>query len=505
MGASAVTSLCQGQIYSNIAWKFNPAGAFPASGATITICTISATGSPCSPTVTIYQDSALSIPVTNPLAVCLTNGQIGCADGLGNFSFYVTPGAYSYTVSGSGLNAYGPIPFGVSCVAGVTCVTSSGTNNFTGPCSFAATTTFNGVVDINNTMAAASAGVFTNAQMNIPFTTDLNSLNFQTEYQASQGPNFLTSGFVAGVSVPSTSTVFGAFGISAFATNASSSTNTVASYGQTRALGNNTHNWGSNFVVTDDGLRTAGLNQIAGEFDVSQLSPASAYTSIVGVTAALSSAVGSGQVTGGSAFIAGVSGNSQWPNGFTVNNGAVANGGASFTSGALCTTGTCNSLPIQWKSFNVSVAVAGAMTMDNLGNVTLSPGGAGAFKVPAPFSATTVTSTVATGTPPLAVTSTTPVANLAASPTAYVAAGTQITNAHIVSDTGFLASGTPSTLVVTLTGSAAFSLSTSYNCTVTNKTAAADSLKISYSSGSSFTITGPNTVTDGVSFICVGD
>jgi hypothetical protein len=132
LGLTAAKPLsAQGQIYSNIAWRYTPAGVFPASGATITICTVSATGSPCSPTVTIYQDSALSIPVTNPLAVCLTNGQIGCADGLGNFSFYVSPGAYSYSISGSGLNAYGPIPFGVSCVSGVTCAATSAINTWT--------------------------------------------------------------------------------------------------------------------------------------------------------------------------------------------------------------------------------------------------------------------------------------------------------------------------------------------------------------------------------------
>ena len=131
----ADSSFAQGQLYSNIAWRYTPAGAFPASGAAITICTSSATGSPCTPTVTVYQDSALSMPivlVNGGLPVCSTSPQVGCLDGLGNFSFYVTPGSYTYSVSGSGLNPYGPIPFGVSCVAGVTCITSSGNNTLTG-------------------------------------------------------------------------------------------------------------------------------------------------------------------------------------------------------------------------------------------------------------------------------------------------------------------------------------------------------------------------------------
>lgn len=44
----------------------------------------------------------------------------------------MTPGAFSYTITGAGLTAYGPIPGNTSCVAGVTCVTNSGNNSFTG-------------------------------------------------------------------------------------------------------------------------------------------------------------------------------------------------------------------------------------------------------------------------------------------------------------------------------------------------------------------------------------
>lgn len=129
----------QGQLYSNIAWRYTPAGAFPASGAIITICSSSATGTPCTPTVTVYQNSTLTTPVVlvnGGLPTCTTSPQVGCLDGLGNFSFYVTPGTYTYTATGSGLTAYGPIPFGVSCVAGSTCVTTSGNNTFTGTDNF---------------------------------------------------------------------------------------------------------------------------------------------------------------------------------------------------------------------------------------------------------------------------------------------------------------------------------------------------------------------------------
>ena len=74
---------------------------------------------------------------------------------------------------------------------------------------------------------------------------------------------------------------------------------------------------------------------------------------------------------------------------------------------------------------------------------------------------------------------------------------------HVVFGSAPLVSGTPST--VTITGiSPAFTSTSSYVCTVSNETTAADGLKWSAVSGSSITITGPNTVTDTVSYICTG-
>jgi len=100
----------QGALYHNIAWRYTPAGAFPAGGATVTICTSNATGAPCTPKITLYQDSALTIPVANPLAQCTSSPQVGCLDNIGNFSFYMSQGPFTYTISGAGLNPYGPIP-----------------------------------------------------------------------------------------------------------------------------------------------------------------------------------------------------------------------------------------------------------------------------------------------------------------------------------------------------------------------------------------------------------
>lgn len=103
-------AFAQGSFYANIAWRYTPAGAFPAGNATVTVCTSSATGAPCTPKVSLFQDVALSIPVANPLARCTSFPQVGCIDDLGNFSFYIASGAYSYSISGAGLRPYGPIP-----------------------------------------------------------------------------------------------------------------------------------------------------------------------------------------------------------------------------------------------------------------------------------------------------------------------------------------------------------------------------------------------------------
>lgn len=134
--AGATGASAQGSLYQNIAWRYTPAGAFPAAGATITICTSTATGTPCTPTVSVFADAALTQSVSNPLPACTLSPQFGCADGLGNFSFYATPGTYTYTVTGSGLTPYGPNPAGLPCVVGISCVSVGGNNAFSGSNTF---------------------------------------------------------------------------------------------------------------------------------------------------------------------------------------------------------------------------------------------------------------------------------------------------------------------------------------------------------------------------------
>ena len=65
----------------------------PLAGATVRICTASATGQPCTPLANIYSNQTLTQALANPLAT----------DGLGNYFFYAAPGRYTIEISGAGL------------------------------------------------------------------------------------------------------------------------------------------------------------------------------------------------------------------------------------------------------------------------------------------------------------------------------------------------------------------------------------------------------------------
>ena len=82
-------------------------------------------------------------------------------------------------------------------------------------------------------------------------------------------------------------------------------------------------------------------------------------------------------------------------------------------------------------------------------------------------------------------------------------ASTAASPLKIVYGQGQLVSASPSTVTINSI-SPAFATTTSFYCTVTNATTAADALKVTNTSTSSITVTGPNTVTDNFSFICIG-
>jgi hypothetical protein len=73
-------------VISNFGGTLHAAGSL-----TVTVCTSSATGLPCSPKATIYTDSTAGTAATNPFTT----------DANGNYGFWVTPGIYVVTITGT--------------------------------------------------------------------------------------------------------------------------------------------------------------------------------------------------------------------------------------------------------------------------------------------------------------------------------------------------------------------------------------------------------------------
>jgi Pectate lyase superfamily protein len=84
---AAPTVNAQGSRHDDIV--FGPTG-HPISGATITVCQATATGTPCTPLATIYTDATLTVTSANPFQ----------ADGIGNYHFYAPAGRYLLQISG---------------------------------------------------------------------------------------------------------------------------------------------------------------------------------------------------------------------------------------------------------------------------------------------------------------------------------------------------------------------------------------------------------------------
>src|SRR5271165_5949588 len=68
---------------------FNSRGV-PLAGATIRVCSMPATGQPCTPLALIYSDAGLTQALANPTTT----------DGMGNYTFYAVPGKYEIEISG---------------------------------------------------------------------------------------------------------------------------------------------------------------------------------------------------------------------------------------------------------------------------------------------------------------------------------------------------------------------------------------------------------------------
>jgi hypothetical protein len=113
---SAVGAYGQGISVSGQAIVNTPVSAVPGitavlqaiPNAIITVCTAAGGGLPCSPTQNIYKDSALTVLVSNPLALCV--GAVnGCIDLNGNFQFWIAVNSTGYIYSQTGPGVTGAI------------------------------------------------------------------------------------------------------------------------------------------------------------------------------------------------------------------------------------------------------------------------------------------------------------------------------------------------------------------------------------------------------------
>lgn len=96
----AAPAFSQGYRYDNFVVKPLAAGGLQAvSGALITVCTSAGSGTPCTPKVAnIYSDEALTTPLTGTGGAGTTN-----SDSFGNYGFYIAPGDYVITITGTGI------------------------------------------------------------------------------------------------------------------------------------------------------------------------------------------------------------------------------------------------------------------------------------------------------------------------------------------------------------------------------------------------------------------
>src|SRR5712664_1079879 len=119
-------SAAQGARYDSNATRTIQGFLAPIAGATITVCTSAATGTPCAPLVvtspvTLCTDSTCSTAAPNPFT----------ADANGNFGFWAVPGTYKVSITGTNLTGQ-LLTVTLPCAAGISCIASSGNNAFTG-------------------------------------------------------------------------------------------------------------------------------------------------------------------------------------------------------------------------------------------------------------------------------------------------------------------------------------------------------------------------------------
>ncbi len=136
---------------------FNAQGR-PMAGATVRVCTSAATGQPCSPLALIYSDPALTQALANPTTT----------DGLGNYTFYATPGRYEIEISGPNITTKQLpnviLPSDPTTPTFTTVTTTSGISAFS--LSLSGNLTVNGSAAVTGTLSVGGAPVPSTTQDN---------------------------------------------------------------------------------------------------------------------------------------------------------------------------------------------------------------------------------------------------------------------------------------------------------------------------------------------------
>jgi hypothetical protein len=138
---------------------FNSRGQ-PLSGATIRVCTASATTTPpCTPLALIYSDVALTQAIVNPTT----------SDGMGNYSFYAAPGRYVIEISGPSITTRQVrdviLPFDPSQGATFSSISTGNISGFT--LSLAGNLTVAGSAAVTGTLTVGGAPVPSTTQANM--------------------------------------------------------------------------------------------------------------------------------------------------------------------------------------------------------------------------------------------------------------------------------------------------------------------------------------------------
>lgn len=215
----------------------------------------------------------------------------------------------------------------------------------------------------------SNSGTFTNAQMNEYTQSLLNSASPLTEFQALEGTSaYATDALTGAVAIPSGAAAHNTNAVAGYLSNSSTGSNGVGGYFQARCLVNGSSCWGANQVVFDATGLTSGLTLMGLEVDTQPQNASTAYSTLIGVNSSLFSPQ-SGTFNKSYAFYARSPQTGIWDISFVSPGGNAA---VALNAGATCTSGTCNSQPIELEALSSGVQVQSTIASDSSGDILLN-------------------------------------------------------------------------------------------------------------------------------------